>query len=221
MTEPPRETSGGQGEAKADLRLLFPTPVAVVDVPGLRALNGEFSQAILARRKSHPASTDASNLGGWQSDWDMASWGGVPTQRLLDTIKGFANKLTVTRRGEPVNVAWRANAWANVNGPGNANEFHIHPGSAWSGVYYVDDGGIAANPALGGELELKDPRGAAPAMYAPHLTYAGPGGPSAGASELIRPKSGLLVLFPAWLYHQVRPYRGNALRISIAFNLSV
>ena len=220
MREPPRETLGAQGEAKADLRLFFPTPVAVVDVPGLRALNPEFKTTILARRQSH-ASTDASNLGGWQSDWEMASWGGVAMLRLLDTVKGLAGKMTVTRRGEPVSVTWRANAWANVNGPGDANEFHIHPGSAWSGVYYVDDGGIAANPALGGELELKDPRGAAPAMYAPHLTYAGPGGPSAGASELIRPKSGLLVLFPAWLYHQVRPYRGNALRISIAFNLSL
>ncbi len=26
---------------------------------------------------------------------------------------------------------------------------------------------------------------------------------------------------PAWLLHQVRPYRGNAERISIAFNLTV
>ncbi len=44
--------------------------------------------------------------------------------------------------------------------PGHGNEFHSHPGSFWSGVYYVDDGGIAADPALGGELEFMDPRGA-------------------------------------------------------------
>jgi hypothetical protein len=29
------------------------------------------------------------------------------------------------------------------------------------------------------------------------------------------------VMFPAWLLHQVRPYRGGAERISIAFNLSL
>jgi hypothetical protein len=29
------------------------------------------------------------------------------------------------------------------------------------------------------------------------------------------------VMFPAWLLHQVRPYRGAARRISIAFNLSL
>jgi Putative 2OG-Fe(II) oxygenase len=30
-----------------------------------------------------------------------------------------------------------------------------------------------------------------------------------------------MVLFPAWMMRQVRPYRGNAERISIAFNLFV
>jgi hypothetical protein len=28
-------------------------------------------------------------------------------------------------------------------------------------------------------------------------------------------------MFPSWLLHQVRPYRGTAERISIAFNLSL
>ncbi len=30
-----------------------------------------------------------------------------------------------------------------------------------------------------------------------------------------------MVLFPSWLFHQVRPYRGQGLRISIAFNLGL
>jgi uncharacterized protein (TIGR02466 family) len=43
----------------------------------------------------------------------------------------------------------------------------------------------------------------------------------AGANEPVIPKAGRLVMFPSWLLHQVRPYRGNAERISIAFNLTV
>ena len=116
---------------------------------------------------------------------------------------------------------WRLNAWANINRAGHGNEFHTHPGCYWSGTYYVDDGGIGADPSLGGEFEMQDPRGVAPAMYAPLLCFATPGGRSAGASELIRPRAGLLVLFPAWLSHGVRPYRGDRMRISIAFNLSL
>jgi hypothetical protein len=47
------------------------------------------------------------------------------------------------------------------------------------------------------------------------------GGLTGGATERIRPKSGWMVLFPAWVMHQVRPYHGTAERISIAFNLTV
>jgi hypothetical protein len=74
---------------------------------------------------------------------------------------------------------------------------------------------------LGGELEFMDPRGPLPAMFAPHLAIAAPGGLSAGATERLRPKVGRLVMFPSWLVHQVRPYRGTATRISIALNLTV
>jgi len=118
-------------------------------------------------------------------------------------------------------VTWGANMWANVNRSGHGNEFHSHPGGYWSGVYYVDDGGIAQDPSLGGELEFMDPRGPMPAIYAPHLAAAMPGGLKAGANEPIIPKAGRLVMFPSWLLHQVRPYRGNAERISVAFNLTV
>jgi hypothetical protein len=41
-----------------------------------------------------------------------------------------------------------------------------------------------------------------------------------GASEVVRPVPGTLVLFPSWLSHAVRPYTGDAVRISIALNLT-
>lgn len=61
----------------------------------------------------------------------------------------------------------------------------------------------------------------APAMYAPLLALAVPGGQSVGANELIRPKTGSMLMFPSWLSHGVRPYKGAATRISIAINLGV
>ncbi|MBI3451913.1 MAG: hypothetical protein HY057_03610 [Rhodospirillales bacterium] len=133
----------------------------------------------------------------------------------------LASRLTVDRHGRPVKIDWRINAWANINRAGHGNEFHAHPGSYWSGTYYVDDGGIATDPALGGEFEIQDPRGVGPAMYAPMLSFAMPGGQSVGANELIHPRAGAMILFPAWLSHAVRPYRGQRARISVAFNLSL
>jgi uncharacterized protein (TIGR02466 family) len=199
---------------------LFATPIVITDVPDAPALSAGLRRAIGEREKSHPG-TQHSNLGGWQSTWDMDRWGGAPAIKLLAIARNVANRMTTDREGKPVAITWKANIWANVNRTGHGNEFHSHPGSFWSGVYYVDDGGIAADPSLGGELEFMDPRGPGPAMYAPQLAFAMPGGLSVGANEVVRPQTGRLVMFPAWVLHQVRPYRGMAERISIALNLSL
>ena len=212
--------SSSSTAAKVEVAPLFATPVAVVDVPDAATLNAELRRAILEQEKVSPG-TQHSNLGGWQSSWDMERWGGAPAARLLDVARGVVNGLTCDRQGRAVTIAWKANIWANVNRAGHGNEFHFHPGSFWSGVYYVEDGGIGADPSLGGELEFMDPRGATPAMYAPHLAWTVPGGRSMGACETIPPRAGRMVLFPAWMLHAVRPYRGAAERISIAFNLSL
>jgi uncharacterized protein (TIGR02466 family) len=198
---------------------LFSTPVVISELADAAALNADLRTVIAQREATHPG-TQHSNLGGWQSDWDMDRWGGAAAIKLLAIGRNTANRVTTDRQGNLVVITWKANMWANVNRSGHGNEFHSHPGSFWSGVYYVDDGGIDADPSLGGELEFMDPRGPGPAMYAPHLAY-GKAGLSPGANETVRPKAGRLVMFPAWLLHQVRPYRGKAQRISIAFNLSL
>jgi uncharacterized protein (TIGR02466 family) len=199
---------------------MFATPSAVLDIPDAVAMNVELRRAIDAREKTHPG-TQHSNLGGWQSDWEMDRWGGAGAVKLAAIARNVASRLTVDRAGKPVPIAWKLNMWANINRAGHANEFHSHPGSFWSGVYYVDDGGISADPSLGGELEFMDPRGPGPAMYAPHLAFAMPGGLSVGANETVPPRTGRMVMFPAWLLHQVRPYRGTKERVSVAFNLSL
>jgi len=202
-----------------NVAILFGTPIVIVELPEAAALNSELGATIHQREKSHPG-TQHSNLGGWQSDWDMDRWGGAAAIKLLAIGRNTANRITTDRQGKPVSIAWKANMWANINRAGHGNEFHSHPGSFWSAVYYVDDGGIDADPTLGGELEFMDPRGPGPAMYAPHLAY-GSAGLSVGANETVRPKTGRLVMFPAWVLHQVRPYKGGAERISIAFNLGL
>jgi uncharacterized protein (TIGR02466 family) len=199
---------------------LFATPVAAVELPGAARLNAELQQIILQRR-SETASVQASNAGGWHSDRDILTWGGTAMAAIIDVAKNVATQMTADRHGKPVRPAWTTNAWANVNGPGDGNICHYHTGAYWSGTYYVADGGCADDPSLGGEFEMLDPRGPGPGMYAPHLKFAGEDGTAVGSGETIRPRPGLMVLFPSWLFHQVRPYRGTGLRISIAFNLGI
>ena len=198
----------------------FGTPIVVVDLPDGEQINASLLPALLKRETEQPSKSH-STLGGWQSTWDVDKWAGASAIKLLAIGRNIANRITTDRAGKPVSIMWQANMWANINRSGHGNEFHSHPGSYWSGVYYVDDGGSAADPSLGGELEFMDPRGPAPAMYAPHLAFAIPGGLSVGANETVQPKAGRLVMFPAWLLHQVRPYRGTAQRVSVAFNLGL
>ena len=203
-----------------NVRGLFATPVAAVELPDAAARNEELRAVILARREAGHA-VQASNAGGWHSDRDILSWGGARATEVLAIARDLATRLSADRNGDPVEPAWKMQAWANVNGPGDSNICHYHPGSYWSGTYYIDDGGCASDATLGGEFEMIDPRGAGPGMHAPALRFADPTFRAAGSAETIRPRPGLLFLFPSWLLHQVRPSRGMGLRVSIAFNFGL
>ena len=199
---------------------LFATPVAAIMLPDAEARNAELESIVLEHRATHPT-IGASNNGGWHSERDLQTWGGPRAAEVLAMAQSAATQLTANRNGDIISPKWTTEAWANVNGPGDSNACHYHPGSFWSGSYYVNDGGCAGDATLGGEFEMLDPRGPAPMMHAPTLKFSGAEGLSAGSAETILPRPGLLFIFPSFLLHSVRPYRGNGLRISIAFNFGL
>jgi uncharacterized protein (TIGR02466 family) len=87
---------------------------------------------------------------------------------------------------------------------------HTHPGSTWSGTYYVDAGVEEPTTAGVAPLYLLDPCVGRAATFLPTLL------PS---SFTVRPEPGLMVMFPSYLAHMVFPQEANGARISIAFNL--
>ncbi len=215
----PQESNNKQALA-LQVGHFFATPVAAAMVPDAEARNAELKQRIFAER-GREASITASNLGGWHSGRPIGQWGGSRVDEIINAAKQIAAKITFDREGHPVHRDWAVRAWANVNEYGHANAFHYHPGVYWSGTYYVDDGGRVDDETLGGEFEIMDPRGSGVAMYAPSLVFADGGHNTGGTTVQFTPRPGLLMLFPAWLLHQVRPYLGQTQRISIAFNLSL
>ena len=198
---------------------LFATPLIVATLPEAQAVNSELKRIILAREAASESAQQSH--GGWQSPWDMQQWGGAPMQRVLGFVRAIVEQLTVDRAGNRHQIAWRINCRANVNRHGHGNQFHTHPGALWSATYYVDDGGTGADASLGGELEVQDPRGVATVMYVPYLTFAGEDGAALGEAQRLRPQAGMAVVFPSWLSHGVRPYRGTRERISIAINFGL
>ena len=197
---------------------LFPTPILKASPPESDALNEALVAAIKQQRETSPG-IDRSNIGGWHSSTDMTDWGGEPARGLAEFAVNEVgpHMIDVASHGKR-KFDWGVEMWANINSPGHANQLHCHPGSYWSGVYYPDPGGAEKR---GGELLLEDPRYPMAHMTVPDLLLRMPDREPMYSQFAIRPEAGLLVLFPSWLRHSVRPHVGSRERISVAINLSL
>lgn len=203
-----------------ETRNLFPTPFVtdqLESVEGLAALR----QVIEEEQMRDASGVSISNIGGWHSNTQMVEWGGEVARALAYKAIKMADAHTVDSKSPQASrFGWIPEMWANVSVMGNSNQYHFHPGSFWSAVAYVDDGYEGdANPFLGGELQLLDPRMPMIRMTAPDLRIVGEGGAPQPSEISIRPKTGMIVMFPSWLQHAVRPFTGAGTRISIAINL--
>ena len=198
----------------------FPTPLisdTLQSAEGMRVLRDAVEKEQVRDGKGE----SISNIGGWHSNTQMLDWGGEAARALA--LKAMqladANTLDAKSPGES-RFTWHPEMWANVSTKGDANQYHFHPGSYWSAVAYLDDGYEGdSDPKLGGELQLLDPRMPMIRMGAPDLRFRQPDGSAMQNEILIRPQTGLIVLFPSWLQHSVRAFHGSGNRISIAINL--
>ncbi len=193
---------------KGQLRALFATPVIFDELEDAADLNRQLEAIILARREHEPG-LRLSNHGGWQSRHDFPDWSGAAGNRLIRHALDLASFYTAT--DAPVGLGWVTDCWANVSESGAFNMAHIHGGSFWSCVYYVKIG-----EGGGGQLVLHDPRMPGLTMHAPDYRFEGVGAEVAAG---IKPKAGLMVLFPGWLSHSVEPFHGTGTRISVAMNI--
>jgi uncharacterized protein (TIGR02466 family) len=200
---------------KKEFAFTFATIVLERHFAGVEALNQRLSAKILEREAAGPGLVK-SNVGGWHSAGDFLRWEGPESaelfQHVASAVKDYA---AVERRVDAaaLDLTVSAEAWANVARAGHYSKPHVHPNSNVSCVYYVDAGNAPADDANSGVIEFIDPRNR-PSMFATEGTVG-------FDAYKVTPQSGLLLMFPAWLYHYVHPYQGTAPRISVAFNLTI
>jgi len=197
---------------------LFETPVAYCNVSHGDSLLNDLESAI-RRRMAESEGLNRSNIGSWHSDTDMLDWGGPAARKLAQTAISVARRMSHFLEGSADDFDWFVRMWANVTPPGGLNHVHAHPGNLWAAVLYLDMGGADTNTDLGGSLYLEDPRFPMAAMRETSLRLIGSQGQPQQYEVDFRLARGNLIVFPAWLRHGVRVYKGESERISIAMNI--
>lgn len=195
----------------------FPTPIYFRDVPDAEARNAQLKADIYAWRAEDGEGITRSNVpetNAWHSAIDMhhrpefASF----TLMLLEIVEQVYNDLDYASTHEPICDTM----WANINPPGGLNRHHTHPGVLWSGVYYVQA------PPDAGRIYFHDPRVQALVLN-PAYDPGAPRRAESWSEVHFEPIEGRILLFPAWLGHDVRPNMTTSTgpagdRISVSFN---
>ncbi|HTS21062.1 MAG TPA: putative 2OG-Fe(II) oxygenase [Casimicrobiaceae bacterium] len=195
--------------------VLFHTPLSVYDVANVEDMNRELRERLSEEARTTPGMR-RSNAGGWHSPADLA----LRTEpcyravmKLIVDHVGATQSKAVAAMGLPPSP-WRvaAEAWAMVMHNGDYTIAHEHGDAHWSSTYYVDagDADLERSPDSGALAVLDPRRGGRPIP-----------GLDPGSTFTIRPRTGMLVVFPGWLQHYVHSYRGTRPRISIACNLTL
>ncbi len=187
---------------KTGTALLFPTRVVTFTVEA--APQGAAIRALVLERSRTVPSVSRGERTGWQSGDDFFHWS-AETRALGKLV---ADAVMGAHEAELPEISLFG--WANLFTRGVYFSPHRHADAAWSGVYYVDAGDSGGD--AGGQLVLGDPRAGAGMVIGDSNRFDSP------SSIEITPRTGELLIFPAWLVHWVTPYQSDAPRISVSFN---
>jgi len=183
----------------------FPTIIYIKDIPNALQLNQYLEQKII-QWSQQDKGVSKTNAGGWHSETDMNK-----KEEYNPLVKELFNMQHEIYQKEKLDMKpVLGNMWANINYPGNYNRPHLHPNALFSGVYWVKV------PPQSGNFMVYDPRTGVQVTMPNRKKGALP-------SELWRevhyePVAGRCIMFPAWLWHEVKPNESNDIRISVSFN---
>jgi hypothetical protein len=118
---------------------------------------------------------------------------------LVSTIEEFVQQINKKNYRFVITECWthvtRTQGWHSP---------HTHPGSTWSGIFYVD----AGDENCGGTTCFLSPANLERKQGLDFLQN----------ECRITPNPGMLIVFPSEIMHYVQPYIGITPRITIAFN---
>jgi uncharacterized protein (TIGR02466 family) len=132
-------------------------------------------------------------------------------QPLINIVNTKINELHRFLQFSETHYQKICDAWINLNQCENTSQPHYHVGKFFSVVYYVKANANSGklyftNPDVGKQFAID------------HHNVVGTYNQYNTCVKWVIPKTGRLVIFPAWLSHHVEPMNTDEDRISIGFN---
>lgn len=184
------------------IRTAFTTPIFQFDIFN-KELNDELREDAYLQQKNNNG-REVSNAGGFQSNHIYDS---EPALRFLNTAEDCISKVKGAIKYDKELTLH--GLWYNINKKNNLNKMHCHGRSFLAATYYIDA------PENCGTIAFEN--------IDRHVVMEGQSknydNPYFNGFYNFVPKQGTLLIFYAWLNHQVNPNKSDRDRVSLAFNI--
>jgi uncharacterized protein (TIGR02466 family) len=205
------------------VRSLFAVPFGEARLAPCERLNRELEALFLARavaEHENPTPSHVPQAETFESRFNLFRWPDACVQELrhfmLNSVADVVRKTTSLTTADLMRLKFQNHAWFHVSRYAGSFIAHNHPLASWSAVYCVRAGEPVSDHPDSGILRFFDTRHGAGA-------YTDPGNArlqreyALHALEM-RLTPGQIVVFPAYVYHEVAPFYGRDTRITVAAN---
>ena len=167
----------------------------------------DLRRQILETKNTEGTALTENNPNCWRSNanYQNLDWLMKATQELTMRAAEYYFEMDEFFKGYVTQKRININYWTNVNDPGGGNVLHTHEKDCFAAVYYLD----AEDTGL---IHFSNPANV--------LNQCNRQSPFTRAMSL-PPEDNSLILWPAWIPHEVEVNHSNKQRINLAFSIMV
>lgn len=210
-------------EIAVKLSPMYAVPLAELWLTPCETLNRELEALFLAREDDEHRNPTPSHIPQqelYESRFNLFHWPEPCVRELrqfmLDGVARTVMAATTLGAQDLARFTLHNHTWFHITRHAGSFISHNHPMASWSAVYCVRAGEAVPARPDSGVLRLFDPRQGANAFRDPANANLRPA--FALRPLEIRLSEGQMIVFPSYLYHEVTPFYGNDLRITVATN---
>lgn len=201
----------------------FAVPVGRARLTNCERLNRDLEALFLSRENDgyrNPTPSHAPQTETFESRFNIFLWPEPCVQELrrfvLDSVAQAVMQATDLTVQELARLNFQNHTWYHITRYAGSFVAHNHPLASWSAVYCVRPGEDVAGHPGSGALRILDPRQGAGGYL--DRANARMRTPFSVRPLDLRLTAGDLVIFPSYLFHEVAPFYGRDVRITVASN---